>query len=208
MGIFVVVPQKPLAIAKSRLAPAIGPGARAALSLTLLRRVCAVLRTVPAVEDLTIMSPDPVVRSHAAGWGVASCADRGADLNDALAEAIAGTARARRRDGILIIAGDLPWLCAADVTAMLGAVDPDTFVLAPSKDGTGTNALLVPPGVRFRPAYGEGSRAAHRDSARARGLRVIEVYRPGLAFDVDTPDDFMAAFGRKDSEPWVAGFAV
>ncbi len=194
MRISVVVPQKPLALAKGRLAPALGPSARATLSLTLLRRVCAVLRSVPAAEDLTIMTPDPVVRSHAAGWGVASRADRGADFNDALAEAIAGAACARRRHGILVIAGDLPWLCAADVTAMLGAADLDTLVLAPSKDGTGTNALLVPPGVRFRPAYGEGSRATHRDRARARGLGVVEVHRPGLAFDVDTPDDFVAAF--------------
>ncbi|HKV70030.1 MAG TPA: hypothetical protein VJN62_02225, partial [Gemmatimonadales bacterium] len=67
--------------------------------------------------------------------------------------------------------------------------------LAPSRDESGTNALLLPPGVVIHPAYGLGSRRAHRSIARRLGLRVVEVHRPGLAFDLDTPADLAALRG-------------
>ncbi len=235
MRISAIVPQKPLALAKSRLATVLAPSARATLSLAWLRRVCAALLAVPAVEAVTIMTPDPLVRSHASRWGVASCADPGPDLNTALDAAIgslaaagargrdhgptprrplagrplrlaqAGRSARGRRDqsapparpeahgrGILVIAADLPWVQPSDISALVHAAGPDTLVLAPSRDGTGTNALLVPPGVHIRPAYGEGSRAAHRREARRLGLRLAEVVRPGLGFDVDRPEDLAA----------------
>jgi len=189
MSIRAIVPQKSLALAKGRLAAVLPPGARATLGLSLLRHVCAVLRAVPAVEALAIMTPDPVVRASAEAWGVSAQADSGPDLNRALAALVAASAHTKRHRGFLVIAGDLPWLRTADIEAVLRAGTSDAIVLAPSKDGMGTNALLVPPRVLFRPAYGAGSRAAHHRVARTLGLGIIEVRRPGLAFDVDTPDD-------------------
>jgi 2-phospho-L-lactate guanylyltransferase len=61
--------------------------------------------------------------------------------------------------------------------------------VAPDRLGTGTNGLaLSPPGViGFR--FGAGSFAAHRAEAAAAGLEPVIVTRPGLAFDLDTPED-------------------
>jgi 2-phospho-L-lactate/phosphoenolpyruvate guanylyltransferase len=98
---------------------------------------------------------------------------------------------------ILIVSADLPLLQPADAAAMLAAGEARRVVLAPSRDAAGTNALLLPPATLFRPAFGRGSRAAHRARARACGLRVVEVCRPGLAFDLDTPADLTALEGRR-----------
>lgn len=192
MRVFAIIPQKRLALAKGRLARAVDPRTRAQLSLALLRRVCDVLRQVPAVETVEVMTPDPAVRDHAAGWGVSSFPDPLPDLNSALGEVVARAAcahRDRARRAMLVIAADLPWVSAADVAAIVRAAGPETLVLAPSKDGTGTNALVMPPGVPFHPAFGPGSRAAHRRAAQRAGLRYVEICRPGLAFDVDLPED-------------------
>ncbi len=192
-----IVPQKSLAAAKSRLAPAVDARTREELSLLLLRRVSGALRQTPAVEAVEIMTPDSAVRDHAGGWGVASRADPLPDLNGALGEVAARLARASRtRRGsagraLLVIAGDLPWVSPLDIAALLEAAGSDTLVLAPSKDGTGTNALVIPPGVPFHPAFGPGSRAAHRRAARAAGLHYVEISRPGLAYDVDVPEDLI-----------------
>lgn len=196
MRIAAVIPQKQLSLAKRRLAPLLSPSARAGLSLYLLQHVCLVLRAVPEVEEVVIMTSDPTVRCCAARWGVRACADRAPDLNTALACAITSASVAGPRRGILVLAADLPWLHPAEATALLRLGTPKTLVIAPSKDGAGTNALLVPPGLSFRPAYGERSRAAHRRKAGEAGLEVIEVHRPGLAFDLDTPDDLRAAGPR------------
>ncbi|MGZ6256663.1 MAG: 2-phospho-L-lactate guanylyltransferase, partial [Candidatus Limnocylindria bacterium] len=55
--------------------------------------------------------------------------------------------------------------------------------------GTGTNALALrpPDAIGFR--FGGESHAAHTEAAEAAGVPLVEVHRPGLAFDLDTPAD-------------------
>lgn len=202
MTVSAIIPQARLRTAKTRLTPALSPRARAALSLALLRHVCIAVRAVPAVERLTVVSPDRAVRAwgEARGWTVAP--DQGWDLNAALR----GTMRSPACEGraLLIVVADLPWLGAADVTSLVAASRPERVVLAPSKDGIGTSALLVPAGHEFGPAFGPGSRAAHHREAATHGLDVVEVIRPGIAFDLDTPDDLAAlkVTGRFDELVW------
>lgn len=181
-----VVPQKALSAAKSRLEGALSAEARIALSLALLRHVCAALTAVADVEGVAVMTPDPAVAARAADWGIPAFVDPGPGLNAALARVVQ---TAGRSCAVLVVAGDLALLRPADVAALLAAGGRGRLVLAPSKEGTGTNAVLVPPGMLFHPAYGTASLAAHRGGARSLGYDVVEVRRPGLAFDVDTEAD-------------------
>jgi 2-phospho-L-lactate/phosphoenolpyruvate guanylyltransferase len=181
-----IVPQKALSAAKSRLGGTLSPGARIELSLVLLKHVCGTLRAVADIEHVAVMTPDPAVRARAVAWGVASFPDPGPGLNAALAQTMETGGRSH---AVLVIAGDLPFLAPADVTALLAAARPGRLVVAPSKEGTGTNAVVVLPGMTFRPAYGAGSLAAHRRGGRSLGYEVVEVRRPGLAFDVDNESD-------------------
>ena len=187
MNAWAVVPQKPLAIAKGRLSGVLSRPARAQLSLRLLQSVCRTLTAVDSVEGVTVMTPDPDVQRHAARWGVRATVDPRPDLNGALAALLAGLAGPDH--GLLVVAADLPLLRPSDVAALIALGAPRNVVLAPSKDGTGTNALLLPPGVAILPAYGPGSLFAHRERARHLGLGVVEIRRPGLGYDVDTPED-------------------
>ena len=187
-----IVPHKALAAAKSRLGGALSADARAALSLALLRHVCGAVCAAPGVEAVLVMTPDAAVGALAAAWGVRTRLDPRAGLNAALAEAV------RETDGpgpVLIVAADLPLLRPADVEELVAAAGGGRLALAPSKEGTGTNAVGVPPGMRFAPAYGAGSLAAHRRAARRLGREVMEIHRPGLAFDVDTEADLLALDG-------------
>jgi 2-phospho-L-lactate/phosphoenolpyruvate guanylyltransferase len=181
-----IVPQKALSTAKSRLGASLGPKQRIELSLALLRIVCGALRAAPGIERVTVMTPDPAVGGRVGAWGVAVVPDPGPGLNAALARMIT---RVGRSAACLIIAGDLPLLSAADVASLLAAGGSRTLVLAPSKEGTGTNAVLIPAGMPFRPAYGPGSLRRHRLGAQLLGYEAVEVRRPGLTFDVDGAAD-------------------
>jgi len=187
VNVWAVVPQKSLAIAKGRLSDALSRAERAQLSLGLLQSVCRALGAVESVEGVIVMTPDPDVQRHAARWGVRATFDARPDLNGALAALFAGLAGPEH--ALLVVAADLPMLRPSDVAALIARGAQRSIVLAPSKDGTGTNALLLPPGVAMPPAYGPGSFFAHRDRARRLGLGVVEIRRPGLGFDVDTPAD-------------------
>ena len=147
------------------------------------------------------MTPDPRVRDWARRWGCDGVLDPERGLNAAL-EHVLRSPWCEGRD-VLIVAADLPWVRPSDVAALLSAGRPERLVLAPSKDGLGTGALLIPRGVRFPPAFGAGSCAAHRTAAERLGLQVVEVSRPGLAFDLDAPEDLAAL----DAAGWWDGRA-
>jgi 2-phospho-L-lactate/phosphoenolpyruvate guanylyltransferase len=187
VNVWAVVPQKSLATAKGRLSDVLSRAARAQLSLRLLQSVCRALGAVDSVKSVTVMTPDPNVQRHAVCWGVRATVDQRPDLNAALAALLARLAGPDH--GLLVVAADLPLLRPTDVAALIACGAPQNVVLAASKDGTGTNALLLPPGVAMPPAYGPGSLFAHRQRARHLGLGIVEIRRPGLGFDVDTPGD-------------------
>ena len=135
-----------------------------------------------------------------------------------------GPPSAGREPGRLVVAhADLPALSPEDVEALLAEDTP--VVIATDRNRAGTNLLLLPfetyanslspapkrrnPGLeeqggRFRFRFGAGSLAAHVAEAKAHGLDVTVVHRPGTAVDLDTTDDWSqlpeevrAAVGRQ-----------
>jgi 2-phospho-L-lactate guanylyltransferase len=183
----IIVPHRGLAAAKTRLAPVLDHDERMALARTLLVRVLGVARQ--AVDDVVVISPAAELEPIVAEAGARLAVQRGMGLNAGLDQA----REAAAADGVqrlVVLHGDLPNLAADDVLALMdAAAQPAAVGVAPDRLGTGTNGLaLSPPGViGFR--FGAGSFAAHRAEAAAAGLEAVIVTRPGLAFDLDTPED-------------------
>ena len=63
------------------------------------------------------------------------------------------------------------------------------MAIAPDRTGSGTNGLALRPPEIIGFHFGAGSREAHETAARAAGVAAVIVDRPGLAFDLDTPED-------------------
>ena len=85
---------------------------------------------------------------------------------------------------------------------MDAASEPVTLI--PSRDWTGTNGVVFLSPARIEMEYGEGSFRRHLSKAAAAGHRADVMNLPGMAFDIDTPED-LALFmddPRKDSETW------
>ena len=80
-------------------------------------------------------------------------------------------------------------------------LDAAVLRIAPDEAGTGTNALYVRPPDLIAFEYGEGSCLRHMEQARARGVRVDRVDRPGLRFDLDTPKDLERYERRHPGRP-------
>jgi 2-phospho-L-lactate guanylyltransferase len=92
---------------------------------------------------------------------------------------------------IFSIAGDLPKLRGEEIDfVMKDATEPITIL--PSRDGTGTNGILFVPPARIQMEYGEGSFSRHMSKASAAGYRAQALNIPGIAFDIDTPEDVQA----------------
>jgi 2-phospho-L-lactate/phosphoenolpyruvate guanylyltransferase len=183
----IIVPHRGLAAAKTRLAPVLDHDERIALARTLLVRVLGVARQ--AGDDVVVITPAAELEPIVAEAGARLAVQRGMGLNAGLDQA-REAAEADGVDRLVILHGDLPNLAADDVrTLVAAAVGERSVAIAPDRLGTGTNGLvLAPPGViGFR--FGTGSFAAHRTEAQAAGVEPAIVARPGLAFDLDTPED-------------------
>lgn len=191
MTTIAVVPVQRLSTAKSRLAGRLAPDERRTLVLTLLDRVLEALGAASRVDVVIVVSPDPEVVERAALRGASGLLQRGAGLNAGLR---LGRDEAVRRGAgtLLIVLGDLPWVTAADIDALLATVPAGGVVLAPDRHERGTNAAAFRPPDAIDPAFGTGSFARHRAAAVERGHQPREFRAIGLAFDVDTPEDLDA----------------
>lgn len=191
MGIPVIVPLKALGDAKSRLAGAVDAECRRALVADMLATVVAACLDCPHVDTVLVAAGDDAAASVARRTGADAVVVRepGIDVAVNAAQAVLGAATAT-----LTVAADLALATSADVTAVIDAAPTAgwSVVVAPTVDG-GTAALLRTPSAVIAPAYGPGSAARHLHAARAVGAAAVRVDLPGLALDVDTPEQLSAA---------------
>jgi 2-phospho-L-lactate/phosphoenolpyruvate guanylyltransferase len=186
-GVSAVVPVKDLQGTKSRLAPILDPGARAGLTLYMMGRVVAAIRS-SGVEDVCVVSPDRIVLNEAQRRGATPLVQESRGLNPALEE---GRLRALEfgASTLLILPADLPLLDEDDVRAVLQAAEGHSVVISPDGAQSGTNALLTRPPDAMPFAFGPDSFEAHLEAARSRGLAFKVCERSHLAFDLDTAGD-------------------
>jgi 2-phospho-L-lactate guanylyltransferase len=190
-----VIPVKPLALALGRLAGALPAPARRALQAAMLQDVLAACAGAPALAPLLVVTADPAAAALARAGGAQVVADHAPPrgMNAAVVRGLAA-AEAAGAGAALVLTADLPLAAAADLEALAAAAPPGPAVtIAPSRDGTGTNAMLLRPLWALRPQLGPGSLARHSAAAAAAGLALVRVERPRLALDLDTPAD-LAAF--------------
>jgi 2-phospho-L-lactate guanylyltransferase len=185
----VLIPMKPLAAAKERLAPALSAEERRRLSLAMLADVIGAAREFERVWVLN-SDEDAADLSHEAGVEAVPDPAPGRGLNSSLTAATRAAIGAGAT-GILVVSADLPSVRADDLVAL---VTSPGVAIAPDRAGTGTNALWRAPGDLIDVAFGPNSLAVHAELARAAGTPALVASRPGLALDVDTADDLAEAW--------------
>ena len=198
----VLLPVKDFKDSKQRLVPALDATSRARLAQAMLRDVLSVLSRARAPQRVIVFTAAEEVMEMARPFGFnivfeGSVDGHSAAVNQMVEELSATSSR------ILSIASDLPRLAPSEIDfAFNAASEPITFI--PSRDWTGTNGVLFIPPARIAMEYGQGSFRRHLSKARAAGIRSDVMDLPGIAFDIDTPDDLQAflADPRKDSETW------
>jgi 2-phospho-L-lactate guanylyltransferase len=191
MSIWAIIPARPLEEGKSRLAEALTPAERQRLNQNFFRRTLDVTASVIGREQTLVVSRSQELLAAAKSMAFETLLEAPPyGLNVALAQA-ADSVRLRGATGVLSVSCDLPFLIADDLRALLNvAIEGDGLAIASDRAGTGTNALVVSPVAAIPYLYGEGSFAAHLKAAENAGLALNVVRRPGLSFDIDTPDDF------------------
>jgi len=185
-----VLPVKSFSRAKQRLREAVGGSDREELAAAMVADVLSTLMTVPGLDDVVVVTAEPVA-ARAAGDAGATVVDDPEEVGQSAAAARGiDAALVRGAERVLLVPGDCPALAADEVGALLAR--SAGVVIVPDRHGSGTNALLLTPPTAIAPSFGAGSFARHAALARAAGARVKVAELPSLGLDVDTPDDLGA----------------
>jgi len=188
----ILVPVKNLAGAKQRLAEVLTAEQRRSLAESMLRDVLEALAQLDQPESISIVTGDALVADFASEHRFDVIADHeNAGETAAIALATDVTASGGS-DGVLVIPADVPLITTVEVKAILDAAPESGTVLVPAADGRGTNAILRRPPSLFPARFGNDSFPPHLENARRSGRQVVILELPGVALDVDRPDDLAA----------------
>lgn len=185
----ILIPVKNLSAAKQRLAAVLDQAARTELAQAMLHDVvgaiaawgerppCALVTSDPFAIDLAHqydfeIIPDPANPGETGAIEMATrlCVERG----------IAYT---------LVIPADIPVIQSSELEQILARAPEQGSVLVPAADERGTNAAFRRPADLFPLRFGNDSFKPHLAAAQATG-KPCEVLRfPGIALDVDNPED-------------------
>lgn len=189
----IVVPFKGAPTAKSRMAERFELRERGALADAFLQDVVQAAISVPSVDRVLVVAPLSVSTPFGEDGRIATVADPGSGLNDAVDAGIQAARSADPAAGVAVLTGDLPLIRSGDLGGALQLASAYERSFVPDKDGTGTTLLAAQPGILVEPCFGIGSAAAHA----ARGHVRLELpIGSSLRFDVDTPAELDVAVQR------------
>ncbi|ONK10951.1 2-phospho-L-lactate guanylyltransferase [Streptomyces sp. MP131-18] len=186
-----IVPLKPLRLAKSRLAAVAGDTLRPSLALAFAEDTVGAALACAAVRDVTVVTDDPLAARRLAPAGARIVPDvPGRGLNAALAHGAEAVRAAAPSAAVAALNADLPALRAAELARVLAAAGGHRRSFLADAAGVGTTLLAVAPGAALQPEFGGASRAAHRASGAVElMLKGVDSVRQ----DVDTGADLRAA---------------
>jgi 2-phospho-L-lactate guanylyltransferase len=178
--------------AKQRLAPVLAPADRRALMTAMIEDGFAAARAATAPERVFVVTADAGIAAAAEGFGWTVLRETEQVSESASVDAAARRCAELGVTALLRLPLDLPVVRGADIDAVFAAAAEADVVMVPSRDGTGTNAILRRPPALFPSHFGPDSLRKHRAEADAAGARAVLLENAGIAMDVDDEADLRA----------------
>ncbi len=185
-----LLPVKLRANAKQRLAPLLAPADRQALMSAMIEDGFAAARAARAPQQVFVVTADTGIAALAAGFGWTVLRETEQTSESASVDWASARCEAMGITALLRLPLDLPAVTGPDIDAVF-AVDADV-VIVPSRDGTGTNAILRRPPTLFASHFGPDSLPRHTAAAHRTGARLSLLANRNIGMDVDDEADLRA----------------
>jgi 2-phospho-L-lactate guanylyltransferase len=203
----ILVPVKNLADAKRRLSPILNPEERFALAQAMCEDVLQALARWQSRPSVAVVTSDSFARDLAARFNFEVVADDNSGETRAIEMATA-VCKERGTESTLVVPADIPLIDSLELQKIVDCAPrlQGGAVLVPDAAGRGTNAAWRSPSDLFALRFGNDSFLPHLAAAKATGLPCVVLELPGIARDVDRPEDLRelaAASGERQSQKLV-----
>ncbi|MGB2901328.1 MAG: 2-phospho-L-lactate guanylyltransferase [Candidatus Acidiferrum sp.] len=203
-----LLPIKDLTNAKKRLIGVLTPGERFGLAQAMLADTMRAVRGVRRADKIFVVTNYlPAMRlATENGWEILP-EERQISESDSV-DAASRICEAWGVRAVLRVPLDLPLIQPDDIDDLLALeFESPALVIVPSRDGTGTNAILRTPPTLFPSHFGNGSFAKHLAEAGKAGACVMVRRNPRLEMDVDDESDLRALLehdlGATETARWL-----
>ena len=201
-AIWAVVPFKGFERSKQRLSPAFSARERSTLAGLMLEDVLDALQRVAELDGIVLVTRDEAAAEIARERQIEVFVEREtSDHSQAVLEAAHALA-GRSVAGILALPADIPGVEPSEIACFVAShrAAGNSVTIAPSLDRRGSNAIAMTPAGVLPLQYGEDSFERHVSSAARLGLSLSVLDMPGLALDIDTPEDCALFLSRACSD--------
>ncbi|MGB9236435.1 MAG: 2-phospho-L-lactate guanylyltransferase [Terriglobales bacterium] len=205
----ILVPVKNFSAAKQRLSSALSPEERLALAQAMCGDVLQTLAHWQERPAVAVVTSDPFARDLAARFGFDVIADNEDSSETSAIEMATAACCARGAASSLVVPADIPLIEIAELEKIADSAPAAGSVLVPDAAGRGTNAAWRSPADLFPLRFGNDSFLPHLASAKATGLACVVIELPGIARDIDRPEDLLAvaaAPGERNSQRLLRGW--
>jgi 2-phospho-L-lactate guanylyltransferase len=201
----ILVPVKNLVDAKQRLSSILSPEERFALARAMCEDVLQALARWQNRPSVAVVTSDLFARDLAARFNFEVVADNNSGETSAIEMATA-FCKQQGAESTLVVPADIPLIDSSELQKIVDCAPSGGAVLVPDAAGRGTNAAWRSPGDLFPLRFGNDSFLPHLAAAKATGLPCVVLELPGIARDVDRPEDLRemaAANGDRQSQKLV-----
>jgi 2-phospho-L-lactate guanylyltransferase len=190
-----LLPVKDLNNAKMRLIGVLTPAERFGLAEAMLADTARAVRGVALAERIFVVTNyEPAMRvARENGWELLPEEQQISESHSV--DAASRICEDRGVTALLRLPLDLPLVQSSDIDELLAVeCHAPTLVIVPSRDETGTNAMLRTPPTLFPSHFGNGSFAKHLAEAENANARAVVRRNPRLEMDLDDEADLRALF--------------
>jgi 2-phospho-L-lactate guanylyltransferase len=185
-----LIPIKEPNRAKTRLANLLTLEERRQLVWAMFEDVCQAVAASKKAQHVFIVTSfqKAIEQARVFGWRI--LLEEAQESESASIDWASRILKERGFDAVLRMPADLPLLRGEDIDELLAlALHAPQALLVPSREGTGTNAIIRAPADLFPSRFGPNSLALHQQEALQIGVECLIVHNDRIALDIDEPAD-------------------
>jgi 2-phospho-L-lactate guanylyltransferase len=177
---------------KERLKHALSQRQREELARTMFEHALVETLKVRGLDRVIVVANDAQILVVAAAAGALVLVEGEQNSHGVSADWAARECMKRGADNVMFLPIDVPLVQAAEIEELLAAsrkLESPHLVIVPSRDGTGTNAMVRTPPDLIESRFGPDSFAIHVAQAEAKEAKVAVLRPEGLVNDLDDRAD-------------------
>jgi len=185
-----LIPIKDPARAKTRLANLLSSEERRLLAWAMFEDVSRIVTDITLFDRIVLVSSYEPAIEHARrlSWDV--LVEESQQSESASIDWASRILAERGFERVMRLPADIPLARAEDIDSLISIeLTAPAALLVPSREGTGTNAIIRTPPDLFPSRFGPNSFTLHQEEAAQVGVECVIVENERIAFDVDDPSD-------------------